>query len=748
METRNATTPSFNDLNNAIYGIGTMSSGPTYNTACADGDLITVGAGTVGWSQGITVTKAITIQGAGVGQTILIDNITVVPGQPTSFFVFNTPASANPNIVNVRITGFEFRPGTSNGSGYGCVYALGLSSSFRMDHCQFTNLKSTARAFRCAGKCFGVVDNCDFPNANLIQGIIYADHDGILGPSGQPGAYGDGSWAVPYVPGSKDAMYFEDCTFITAESIYACPALSDGNNGCRIVVRKCTLHNCGAQTHGSGSTGPRGGRVYEFYNNQISFGTIGQPIGGSAGQAQAAFMRSGTGVIFGNTVKGANPNSIWSLENYRSKEAIWPILPGGRADCSNGLSPFDLNDTTDYTGNGYGGGPGGLWASGAALGGSSAQTLVIGNNGAVPAANFWKGARVLNKSKTYTSSPTCPNTRIATGSNGAVLPTTTINVLSVTGFPFSGKIQITTGTGNTIVTYTGTDTTLNRFTGCTGGTGTLATNNNVLVANTYFTFATVSSSSGTTNTLTVGTSPHPNNNQVWAVGDLYEIRRTLYSFDAPGMGICDYLGSRQAPCNYPAPAAYTNWLNQAVEPWYAWGNTNALAVISGGILTGYGADIANNNFNPGDGDTVAGTHFINNTAMPGYTDLAWPHPLLGAVLGKQIQLSGALAFGNVITGTTAQLVLTISNPGDATLTVSSITYPTGYTGAYSGTIAAGASHAVTVTFSPVAVTTYNGTITVNSDKTGGTNTVAVTGNGVAGAANTPTVPKGFTVIRE
>jgi len=38
---------------------------------------------------------------------------------------------------------------------------------------------------------------------------------------------------------------------------------------------------------------------------------------------------------------------------------------------------------------------------------------------------------------------------------------------------------------------------------------------------------------------------------------------------------------------------------------------------------------------------------------------------------------------------------------------------------------------VTVTFAPVAVTSYGGTVTVNSDKTGGTNTIAASGTGVS-----------------
>jgi len=65
-------------------------------------------------------------------------------------------------------------------------------------------------------------------------------------------------------------------------------------------------------------------------------------------------------------------------------------------------------------------------------------------------------------------------TTIAAGSNGAVLPQSTINVASTTGFAASGTFVLN---GQTI-TYTGLTGT--SFTGCTGGTSTLATGQSVV----------------------------------------------------------------------------------------------------------------------------------------------------------------------------------------------------------------------------------------------------------------------------
>lgn len=97
---------------------------------------------------------------------------------------------------------------------------------------------------------------------------------------------------------------------------------------------------------------------------------------------------------------------------------------------------------------------------------------------------------------------------------------------------------------------------------------------------------------------------------------------------------------------------------------------------------------------------------------------------------KILGLSGSLAFGNVLTGQTATATLTIANTGNRALTVSGLAYPAGFSGAWSGTVPAGGSQEVTVRFRPRKAARYGGLVTVNSDKTSGKNTIAVTGTGV------------------
>lgn len=104
-----------------------------------------------------------------------------------------------------------------------------------------------------------------------------------------------------------------------------------------------------------------------------------------------------------------------------------------------------------------------------------------------------------------------------------------------------------------------------------------------------------------------------------------------------------------------------------------------------------------------------------------------------------IAVSGNLAFGDVPVGSSRDLTYTITNAGNATLTVTGTTVSGGlaaYTTASwtSGTIAAGASQTVSVRFQPTAAGSYSGTVAVNGDHTSGSNTVAISGNATGASA--------------
>jgi hypothetical protein len=124
-----------------------------------------------------------------------------------------------------------------------------------------------------------------------------------------------------------------------------------------------------------------------------------------------------------------------------------------------------------------------------------------------------------------------------------------------------------------------------------------------------------------------------------------------------------------------------------------------------------------------------------------------PTPTPTPVATKVIVLPGAINFGTVQIGQTADQSFTIQNTGNSTMTVTSISIPAGSAGNYSATftsgpIAAGASQPITIRFSPTAPVSYGGVIKVNSDATSGNNGINVTAIGdapvfaFAGSGNT------------
>ena len=113
-----------------------------------------------------------------------------------------------------------------------------------------------------------------------------------------------------------------------------------------------------------------------------------------------------------------------------------------------------------------------------------------------------------------------------------------------------------------------------------------------------------------------------------------------------------------------------------------------------------------------------------------------------------IGVDGNLAFGNVTMGSSKDATFTIRNTGTGTLTVSGLSISSGLSAVFtsswtSGALVAGATQSVSVHFAPTAAQTYSGTITINADHSGGTNTIAVSGTGttsLGGGGSAPPPP--------
>lgn len=115
-----------------------------------------------------------------------------------------------------------------------------------------------------------------------------------------------------------------------------------------------------------------------------------------------------------------------------------------------------------------------------------------------------------------------------------------------------------------------------------------------------------------------------------------------------------------------------------------------------------------------------------------------PSPVSPSNSSRVITLSGNLALGDVTVGTTRSTTLTITNSGTGPLAVSSISVSPSVNAQValswtSGQIAPGTAQTVTVNFTPNLAGTYAGTLTVNSDRTDGINSIPLNAVGLINA---------------
>jgi hypothetical protein len=99
---------------------------------------------------------------------------------------------------------------------------------------------------------------------------------------------------------------------------------------------------------------------------------------------------------------------------------------------------------------------------------------------------------------------------------------------------------------------------------------------------------------------------------------------------------------------------------------------------------------------------------------------------------RLVRIDGELDFGDVQVAQEAQKTLRIFNDGTAALTVTAIQGAAVFAPSWShGVIAPGLSQTTVVSFRPAAAQSYNGTLVIASDATGGANQITVVARGVS-----------------
>jgi hypothetical protein len=137
-------------------------------------------------------------------------------------------------------------------------------------------------------------------------------------------------------------------------------------------------------------------------------------------------------------------------------------------------------------------------------------------------------------------------------------------------------------------------------------------------------------------------------------------------------------------------------------------------------------------FAPTTTGAVSGTVTLTSNASSSPNTL----PLTGTGIAPQISLNPSpVAFGNVTDGTNSSKTVTISNPGTATLTISSAAISgTGFTMSGLTTplnIAAGGNSTFNVTFAATGTSAVSGNVTLTSNAAGSPTALSLTATGVA-----------------
>ncbi len=491
--------------------------------SCSDGDTLVLPSGTGDWDAAFNWTKAIDIQGAGIGSTIILDSV----------LAFQVPLIRGTLVAGKtsHLSGIEFR----NGSGVfnsGRIEINGTSrtngSRIRIHHCKTVSLVGSAFSFIGA---FGVVDHCT---------VIFGRQVGFA--EVQDSGYGDASMSAADDFGTDEFIFFEDnvltCTWSTRLTMV------DGLRGGRYVARRNVVFNGSWEGHGTEGSRIRGMRGGEIYSNTMT---------GNDTSNIVSYHRGGVWLIYGNTITGmlGNARPFYLLSNRNDLLGGPFSLGNAEAQGADGHNPWDKN---------VAGGPFYSGTASAFTNDSQNSTLTV--SGAPWTTNQYAAYSITKTSGKVVSSVTsfagtatvtCAGHGFSTGDivslQGATQPqyndTRPVTVLDADRFTFAmsfGAAPATPATG-TIIAMKGQH------------------------------HAEISAN--TANTLTFDTSAQGSGYwMIFAPGDTFQIWRVDHAWEQPGRA-----GGSLITGDIPALPPGGN--DQVTSACYEWSNTTNGSLVSG-----------------------------------------------------------------------------------------------------------------------------------------------------------------------
>jgi hypothetical protein len=286
----NAASPSFSDVSNSV-------------SSAANNDTVVIPAGYAFWTNSLTIYKAVSISGAGIGSTVIGGNVDLI----------NYTLSST-NDYPFRLTGISF----TNVTGKLSVLISGSAgvSAARIDHCSFDG---GTRALYAWKRVWSVFDHNTFTNCNIA-----------IGSTGD----NDDAWARTNSVGTTNCVVIEDCTF-------GIPPLSNlehqiyHQEGTRTALRNNTfiastgdpafLDAHGNQNYYSGTSADFRGTVFlEAYRNTFSM---------TINNYRWTYLRGGNILFFSNTVSdlsGTTPlinfteEEAWQTNFFSPLRTNWP----------------------------------------------------------------------------------------------------------------------------------------------------------------------------------------------------------------------------------------------------------------------------------------------------------------------------------------------------------------------------------------------------------------------------------------